>query len=240
MKKKRGLSDWIDEEREGPHNESNYVEKKYIRGEKMETWIQKVMEDFGYVGVFLLIMLENLFPPIPSEVILTFGGFMTTFTDLTVTGVIMASTLGSVAGAIILYGIGLLLDVERLVKIADRYGRFLRLTRNDIYKADAWFDRYGFWTVFFGRFVPVVRSLISIPAGMSNMRFWLFILLTTLGTLVWNTVLVHVGAAVGDNWTKIVEVMGVYSNIVYAVIALVFIGMVVRFIRKKQLFRRGG
>lgn len=114
----------------------------------METWIQQIMEDFGYVGVFLLIMLENVFPPIPSEVILTFGGFMTTFTDLTVTGVIIASTLGSVAGAIILYGIGLLLDVERLVKIVDKYGNILRLTRNDIYKADAWFDNYGFWTVF--------------------------------------------------------------------------------------------
>ncbi|MEK4496654.1 DedA family protein [Ureibacillus sp. FSL W8-0352] len=204
----------------------------------METWIQRIMEDFGYIGVFLLIMLENLFPPIPSEVILTFGGFMTTFTDLTVTGVIIASTLGSVAGAIILYGIGLLLDVERLVKIVDKYGHILRLTRNDIYKADAWFDRYGFWTVFFCRFIPLIRSLISIPAGMSNMKFWLFILLTTLGTLIWNTVLVHVGATVGGNWEKIVEVMDVYSNIAYAVIAVVFIWFVVRFIRKKKLFKR--
>ncbi|MBB5148420.1 MULTISPECIES: DedA family protein [Ureibacillus] len=204
----------------------------------METWIQRIMEDFGYIGVFLLIMLENLFPPIPSEVILTFGGFMTTFTDLTVTGVIIASTLGSVAGAIILYGIGLLLDVERLVKIVDKYGHILRLTRNDIYKADAWFDRYGFWTVFFCRFIPLIRSLISIPAGMSNMKFWLFILLTTLGTLIWNTVLVHVGATVGENWEKIVEVMDVYSNIAYAVIAVVFIWFVVRFIRKKKLFKR--
>ncbi|MED3662204.1 DedA family protein [Ureibacillus sp. FSL K6-8385] len=203
----------------------------------METWIQQIMEDFGYVGVFLLIMLENVFPPIPSEVILTFGGFMTTFTDLTVTGVIIASTLGSVAGAIILYGIGLLLDVERLVKIVDKYGNILRLTRNDIYKADAWFDNYGFWTVFFCRFIPLIRSLISIPAGMSNMKFWLFILLTTLGTLIWNTVLVHLGAAVGDNWTKIVEAMDVYSNIAYALIAVVTLGFVVWFIRKKRLFK---
>lgn len=199
----------------------------------MEAWIQQIMEDFGYVGVFLLIMLENLFPPIPSEVILTFGGFMTTFTDLTVTGVIIASTLGSVAGAVILYGIGLLLDVERLVKIVDKYGHFLRLTRNDIYKADAWFDHYGFWTVFFCRFVPLIRSLISIPAGMSNMKFWLFILLTTLGTLIWNTVLVHVGAAVGDNWEKIVDFMDVYSNIAYFVIAILVILFVWNFIRKR-------
>ncbi|MFC5560014.1 DedA family protein [Ureibacillus thermophilus] len=204
----------------------------------METWIQRIMEDFGYIGVFLLIMLENLFPPIPSEVILTFGGFMTTFTDLTVTGVIIASTLGSVAGGIILYGIGLLLDVERLVKIVDKYGRILRLTRKDVYKADAWFDHYGFWTVFFGRFVPVIRSLISIPAGMSNMKFWLFLLLTTLGTLIWNTVLVHVGAALGDNWTKIVEVMDVYSHIAYVVIVIAFLLFVIWYVRKKQFLKK--
>lgn len=204
----------------------------------METWIQSIMEDFGYIGVFFLIMLENLFPPIPSEVILTFGGFMTTFTDLSVTGVIIASTLGSVAGGIILYGIGLLLDVERLVKIVDKYGRILRLTRNDVYKADSWFDHYGFWTVFFGRFVPVIRSLISIPAGMSNMKFWLFLLLTTLGTLIWNTVLVHIGAALGDNWTKIVEVMDVYSNIAYVVIGVSFLLFVIWYVRKKQLLKK--
>lgn len=204
----------------------------------METWIQGIMEDFGYIGVFFLIMLENLFPPIPSEVILTFGGFMTTFTDLSVTGVIIASTLGSVAGGIILYGIGLLLDVERLVKIVDKYGRILRLTRNDVYKADSWFDHYGFWTVFFGRFVPVIRSLISIPAGMSNMKFWLFLLLTTLGTLIWNTVLVHIGAALGDNWTKIVEVMDVYSNIAYVVIGVSFLLFVIWYVRKKQLLKK--
>jgi|SRR5690606_16351774 len=204
----------------------------------MEAWIQQIMEDFGYIGIFLLIMLENLFPPIPSEVILTFGGFMTTQTDLTVTGVIIASTLGSVAGAIVLYGIGLLLDVERLVKIVDKYGHILRLTRKDIYKADHWFDNYGFWTVFFCRFVPLIRSLISIPAGMSNMKFWLFILLTTLGTMIWNTVLVHIGAAVGDNWGKIVEFMDVYSNIAYAIIAILFILFVGNFIRKRKLFKR--
>lgn len=204
----------------------------------MEAWVQKIIEDFGYIGVFLLITLENLFPPIPSEVILTFGGFATNFTDLTVTGVIIASTLGSVTGGVILYGIGLLLDVERLVKIVDKYGHILRLKRNDVYKADHWFDHYGFWTVFFGRFIPVIRSLISIPAGMSNMKFGLFLLLTTLGTLIWNTVLVHVGAAVGDNWEMVVEKMDVYSHIAYAVIALLIIWFVVRFIRKKKFFKR--
>lgn len=178
------------------------------------------MSNYGYFGIFLLIMLENVFPPIPSEVILTVGGFMTTTTTMTIPGVILASTAGSLTGAVILYGIGLLLDVERLEKIVDKYGRLLRVKKADIHRADAWFDRYGVWTVFFGRLIPLVRSLISIPAGMSNMKFWLFLTFTTLGTLLWNTVLVYVGEAVGDNREAILEQLDVYSNIVYALIVL--------------------
>ncbi|QBP42232.1 DedA family protein [Paenisporosarcina antarctica] len=186
----------------------------------MENWITDIMSQYGYIGIFLLIMLENIFPPIPSEVILTFGGYMTTQTAMTPIGVVLVSTAGSVVGAVILYGIGLQLDVKRLEKIVDRYGRVLRLTRKDIYKADAWFDKYGIWTVLFCRLIPLIRSLISIPAGMSNMKFGLFLLFTTIGTLIWNTILVSVGVAVGDNWGSIVGVMDVYSNIVYVLIVL--------------------
>src|SRR5690606_26008744 len=101
--------------------------------------------------------------PIPSEIILTFGGFMTTSTELTVFGVIVASTLGSVVGGIMLYAIGLLMDVNRLEKIIERWGHILRLTKEDIHKADSWFNRFGIWTVFFCRMIPLIRSLISIP-----------------------------------------------------------------------------
>lgn len=186
----------------------------------MEDWITSVMSDYGYFGIFLLIMLENVFPPIPSEVILTVGGFMTTTTEMTIPGVVLASTAGSVLGAVILYGVGLLLDVERLEKIIDKYGNWLRVKKEDIHKADAWFDRFGVWTVFFGRLVPLLRSLISIPAGMSNMKFWLFISFTTLGTLLWNTVLVFVGEAVGENREEIMRQLELYSNVVYALIGL--------------------
>ena len=199
----------------------------------MEAWVSDWMSQFGYFGVFLLILLENIFPPIPSEVILTLGGFMTTTTTMTKFGVIIASTLGSVIGAAILYGIGTLLDVERLEKIVGKYGKYLRLTIKDIHKADAWFDKYGVWAVFFGRLVPLVRSLISIPAGMSNMKFGLFLLFTTLGTLIWNTVLVSVGAAVGDNWHEIVGYMDIYSNVVYAIIAIVGIVFLVWYFKKR-------
>ncbi|MCG7334895.1 DedA family protein [Sporosarcina sp. ACRSM] len=200
----------------------------------MENWIIEFMSRFGYFGVFFLIMVENVFPPIPSEVILTFGGYMTSFSDMTRTGVIIAATAGSVLGAMILYSIGLLLDVKRLEKIVDRWGKFLRLTRKDIHRADAWFDKYGPWTVFFCRLVPLIRSLISIPAGMSNMNFPLFLLLTTIGSLIWNAALVSVGAAVGDNWESIVGYMDIYSNIAYVIIGLCGIAAIIWYIR----FRR--
>lgn len=200
----------------------------------MESWITSVMEQFGYLGIALLILLENVFPPIPSEVILTFGGFMTTKSELTIVGVVIASTIGSVVGAVILYWIGRILNVDRLERIIEKWGKYLRLTKEDVRKADAWFDKYGPWTVFFCRFVPLIRSLISIPAGMSGMNQWLFLLLTTLGTLIWNLVLVIVGAKVGDNWHQIVNYMDVYSNFMYAIIAIGIIVFIIWFVKRKK------
>jgi len=200
----------------------------------VENWITAFMDQFGYFGVFLLIMIENVFPPIPSEVILTFGGFMTTYSEMTRVGVIIAATAGSVIGAMILYSIGLFLDVARLEKIVDRWGGILRLTRKDIRKADAWFDKYGPWTVLLCRLVPLIRSLISIPAGMSNMNFPLFILLTIIGSLIWNTALVTIGAAVGDNWQSIVHYMDIYSNVAYVLLTIGGIAICIWYIR----FRR--
>lgn len=199
----------------------------------MENWITDIMNEFGYLGILLLIALENVFPPIPSEVILTFGGFMTTNSELTVMGVVAFSTIGSVAGAVILYGIGRLIDVDRMEKIIEKWGHILRLTKKDIQKADQWFDKYGVWTVFFCRLIPLIRSLISIPAGMSGMNFGVFLLFTTLGTLIWNVILVNVGAAVGDSWETIVKYMDIYSNFVYAFLALAVIVFAVLFMKKR-------
>ncbi|WP_124728196.1 DedA family protein [Staphylospora marina] len=191
----------------------------------MENWITEFMEEFGYLGIFLMIALENLFPPIPSEIVLSFGGFMTTKSDLTVTGVVIASTLGSVVGAIMLYLIGMILDVNRLEKIVERWGHVLRTEKEDIHKANAWFHRYGIWTVFFCRMVPILRSMISIPAGMARMNFALFLVFTTVGSLIWNVVLVNLGAALGENWDSVLEYMSVYQDIVIVVVgALVVIG----------------
>ena len=192
------------------------------------------MEQFGYFGVAFLITIENLFPPIPSEVILTFGGFMTTTTELNIPLMIVAATIGAVVGAAILYGLGTLLDVERQDKIVDKYGNILRITHADIHKADSWFDRYGFWTVFFCRFVPLIRSLISLPAGMANMNFGLFLLFTTVGTVIWNTVLIYLGAAVGSQWETIVHYMDIYSNVAYVILGIIGIAVIIWYIRKRK------
>lgn len=204
----------------------------------MEHWITEVMEKFGYMGIFLLIAIENIFPPIPSEVILTFGGFMTTYSSLSVPGVMIASTIGSLFGAVILYLIGSLLDIQRLEKIVKRWGHILRLTPEDLHKANDWFAKYGLWTVFFCRFIPLIRSLISIPAGMAKMNFGVFIVLTAVGSFIWNAVLIYVGSRVGASWETIVEYMDIYSNFVYAGIAIAAIAVIVWWIRRRMLKRK--
>lgn len=201
----------------------------------MESWITHFMEQFGYLGIFLLMFLENVFPPIPSELILTFGGFMTTYSDMNILGVIFAATGGSVLGAVILYGVGLLIDVERLLKIIDKWGKYLRIKQKDILKADDWFDRRGYWTVLFCRMIPLVRSIISIPAGMSNMKFLLFLFFTTVGTLIWNLILVTAGALLGKSWDKVLYYMGIYSNIIYCILGvLVFVYLIITFKKRES------
>jgi len=201
----------------------------------MDNWITHTMEEFGYIGILLLITLENIFPPIPSEIILTFGGFMTTYTEMTMLGVVAVSTIGSVLGAVILYWVGTLLNMEKIERIVDRWGHIIRLTKEDIHKANGWFEKYGYWTVFFCRFIPLIRSLISLPAGMAKMNFGIFFVLTTLGTLIWNFVLIRIGAAVGDSWETIVGYMDIYSNIIYAILAIAIIGFLFLYIRKRLL-----
>ena len=200
----------------------------------MENLITQIINQYGYLGIFLLITLENVFPPIPSEVILLFGGFVTTYSRLGVPGVIAVSTLGSVAGAIILYAIAYPLNEVRVGKIIDRWGHILRLGRKDVDRASGWFAKYGVWTVFFCRLVPILRSLVSIPAGMSHMNFGRFLLFTVSGTLIWNTVLVNVGAAVGANWEGIVGYMDVYSEVVYIVLGLVLVAAVIGRLNAKK------
>ncbi|MEF9939994.1 MAG: DedA family protein [Clostridium sp.] len=179
----------------------------------MQAFVIEVMSSFGYVGIFTLILVENLFPPIPSEVILTFGGFMTTYTTMNTTGVILASTFGSVCGAVILYYTGRLIPQSTLEK-------WFHFDGNDIEDAMKWFDSKGKMAVLVCRCIPIVRSLISIPAGLANMKMAPFLILTTIGSLIWNTVLVSAGAAAGVSWERVLELMHHYSGITLVVVGV--------------------
>ncbi len=201
----------------------------------MQEIILSIMNVYGYLGVFLLIMIENVFPPIPSEVILLFGGFMTNYSKLSIVGMIVASTLGSLFGAIILYYIGKIFNKDRLKKIiSGKLGKILRLKASDIDKADSWFDNKGNKTVFFCRFVPLIRSLISIPAGMSEMPILKFIIYTVVGSLIWNAVLIIVGSIVGENWTSILNILDTYSHVVVILLAIIFIVGIYIFYKKRK------
>ena len=205
----------------------------------MENFVIGIMNKFGYLGIFLLILLENLFPPIPSEVILTFGGFMTISTSMNIFGVILVSTIGSLLGAIILYYLGKILNKERINKIIkSKYGKLLRIKSKDIEMADKWFDTKGRKTVFFCRFIPVVRSLISIPAGMSEMPLPQFTIYTFFGSLIWNTVLILIGAIAGDKKDYILSLLDDVSNIVLIALIVIFIVLIYKFyntrIKKKS------
>jgi len=201
----------------------------------MQEIIISIMESFGYLGILLLITIENVFPPIPSEVILLFAGFMTTKSKLTLVGVIIVSTIGSLIGAIILYLVGRLLNKERLIKIVNgKIGKILRLSEKDILKADEWFSKKGTKTVFFCRFVPVLRSLISIPAGISGMNIPKFLIYTTIGSLIWNTVLSYMGMVTGENWEKILSIFETYSTVIKIILLIGVIVLIYIFYRKKQ------
>lgn len=200
----------------------------------MQNWIIEMMQQYGYLGVAALIAIENIFPPIPSEVILTFGGFMTTYTTLNIWLVIAAATIGSLIGAIVLYGVGYLLPPHRLkALLSGSLGRFLRLYPEDVDKAIEWFHETGTKTVFFCRFIPMIRSLISIPAGFARMDMIPFLLLTTLGSFIWNTVLVWVGVAARESWDVITVYMHSFSDVVKLLGAVAICFFLFCFIRKR-------
>ncbi len=207
----------------------------------MQELIILLMNKYGYLAIFFLITIENLFPPIPSEVILTMGGFMTTYTSLSVTGVVFFSTLASLFGAIILYYVGKLLNRERLMRIASgKIGRLLRLNAADIDNSISWFQKKGTKTVLYCRFIPILRSLISIPAGMSEMKQGTFLLYTTIGSIIWNMVLVTLGSILGASWHSVTIVMKQYSQVTKAALMLTCMAAVLYLISKKQKRKKAG
>ena len=199
----------------------------------MENTIIFFMNNYGYLGIFLLIMIENIFPPIPSEIILGFGGFMTKTTNLTMFGVILISTIGSCLGASILYLIGYIINKERLIILSKtKIGKVLGLKDKDIENANNWFIRYGNISILFGRFIPIIRSIISIPAGISKVSFTKFLFLTFIGTFIWNGILTIVGNVLGSNWYKIGVFIKKYSLIVIVLIIILFVLFIIRYFKR--------
>lgn len=190
----------------------------------MTVWLTDFIEHFGYFAILLLIAIENIFPPIPSEVILTLGGFLVHITDLKLFGVIIFSTLGSLIGAIILFSLSRNLTLARLEKLlSTKLFRILGFKKDDAQKAINWFDKHGIGAIFYGRCIPVVRSLISIPAGIAHVGWTKFLILTTLGSLIWNSVLVGLGFYMGKNWQVIVKIFDDYTLVIIALLIILFI-----------------
>lgn len=197
----------------------------------IEEWVLEVMKALGEPGVGVLVLLENLFPPIPSEVILPLAGFTASQGEFTLVTVIMWATLGSVVGAIALYYVGVLLGRERTRAIVERMPL---VAVSDVDKTEAWFIKHEAKTVLFGRMIPIFRSLISIPAGIERMNMPLFIAYTAAGSLVWNTALVAAGYFLGENFGLVEEYV---SYLQYAVIVAVIAGVgyfVYRKLKTKQ------
>lgn len=201
----------------------------------MNNFIISIMNKYGYIGILFLITVENIFPPIPSEVILTLGGFMTSKDGVTMSlfGVIMYSTFGSMLGAIILYYVGFIFNKDRLLKIVrSKVGRVLCLKESDIIKSDSSFNNNGDLTVLYSRFVPILRSLISIPAGVNRMKFSIFLIYTFIGSLIWNTVLVSLGKLVGENYMVVAGIFSKYSKVVLVLLILFIIYKIYKKIKK--------
>ncbi len=201
-------------------------------------WIVNLMNTLGSPAVALAIFLENIFPPIPSEVVLPLAGFTVSQGDMSFIATLIWSTVGSVAGAYVLYWIGYAIGAERLRRIADK----MWLTESsDVDNALSFFDKYGTASVFFGRFIPGVRSLISIPAGVHEMSLLRFGVWTTVGSFIWNAVLISLGYVLGESYHLVADVIDQYSTVIYVIIAALLawgVYLAIRRDRRKRQHKR--
>jgi membrane protein DedA with SNARE-associated domain len=196
----------------------------------MLQWATGIIETAGYGGILFLMVLENVFPPIPSEAILPFAGFAASKGQLSLAGVIIAGCLGSIIGALPLYYLGYFLGIDKVRRLAQRYGRWVAVSERDVDNAMQWFHDYGPRIVLIGRLIPGVRSLISIPAGICGMTLMRFLLYSAVGTGLWSALLVYLGWLLGKNYEKVAQYVGYVS---YVVAGLVIAGAVLWVLRKR-------
>ena len=206
----------------------------------LATWVQDVINQFGYFGVALLVIIENVFPPIPSEIVLPFAGFVAqqgtgvAQSDTTVIGMMIAATVGSVVGALILYFVSAAIGPDRLRAFVEKFGKWFGVKPADLVRAEAWFDRRSFVAVLVGRCVPLIRSIVSIPAGFRRMKLTNFILLTAIGSAVWNIALIGAGAVLKDQWDRVGDYVGVFQWVVILAIVVFVVRFVISLVKRRR------
>ena len=213
----------------------------------LANWVQDVINQFGYLGVALLVVIENVFPPIPSEIVLPFAGFVAqqgasavnatagaAQSDTTVVGMMIAATVGSVVGALILYFVSAAIGPERLRGFVERFGKWFGVKSADLVRAEEWFDRRSVVAVLVGRCVPLIRSIVSIPAGFRRMKLTSFAVLTAIGSAVWNIALIGAGAVLGDQWERVGQYVGVFQWLVIAAVLLLLVRFVVSRLKNRR------
>jgi len=201
----------------------------------IKIWTESVISTMGYPGLVLVMFLENVFPPIPSEVVLPLAGNLSNSGEFNLLWIIVWAMIGALSGALFFYGVGDWVSEERLRLLVEKYGRWALLSVEDFDKAVVFFEKHGEAAIFFGRMVPIVRSLISIPAGLARMKMPRFMLYTILGTTLWNFVLSYAGKLLGPQWGKVVEWVGVYQDVVLVLCVLLVVLYLFVQIRKRVL-----
>lgn len=194
--------------------------------EQIGGWIEELIAAIGYPGIVLVMAIENVFPPIPSEAVLPFAGALAAKGELSFWGAVAAGTAGSVLGAVVLYAVGYVAHEAGVRRLVAAYGRYLFITEHDLDRAAGWFTRYGEAVIFFGRLIPIVRSIVSIPAGYTRMNPVRFLLYTTLGTALWSLLLTYAGWVLGENWETIRSYTQPYENAALVVIVLAAVAFV--------------
>ncbi len=188
--------------------------------DQLRLLVEGAVEALGYAGILLVMLLENVFPPIPSELVMPFAGFLVADGKLSFAGVITAGTAGSVLGALLLYAVGWWAHEPVVRRFLRAYGRYLRISEHDLDRSLAVFTRYGMIIVLAGRLVPMVRSLVSLPAGINRMPLLPFVAYTTLGSALWNTLLGYTGYLLGENWHAVLEIIDHYQMLTLGLAAV--------------------
>jgi len=199
----------------------------------IKIWVENIISTMGYPGLYLVMFLENVFPPIPSEVVLPLAGSLTLTGRFTIPVITIVGMLGSLTGAFLFYGLGKWLGEPRVRALIAKFGKYALLSTDDLDRSLQWFDKSDDWVIFFSRMVPIVRSLISIPAGIASMNFAKFSFFTILGTALWSFVLSFAGRLLGEQWPLIADFINAYQNVVLVITIVAVISFVAYRLLKK-------